>query len=358
MEIVLVVLTFAPLIFILWLANLAEDETKSVAADRLPAAAPRAGRRRNAALLVYALLGLFYVLLIVFGVALSALAAMATGPLADSFGAAYAGMGVTPERLGRMGLGLWLPALLGIVLLTPLARRGVSRLLPAFRPASAVHAVALSYTALVLANLLFTVGMGLGNIADVMQQAGPLNLIPSLWAQELLMALMALIGVGWLARRSLAESLRRLAIVKPAVRQLWTGAVVGMGLGLIVIVFEGVLDTAGIATDADVQRLSEQLLGPLVKTPFGIITLGLAAGLGEETLFRGALQPRFGLIFASVLFALLHSTYGLTLATAIVFGVGLTLGLVRQRTNTTTCIIVHALYNMTLGVISALGLLR
>lgn len=363
MEIVLVVLTFAPLIFILWLANLAEDEAKAVAADRLPvaatvgAAAPGGGRRA-AALLTYVLVGLFYVLLIVCGVALSAIAALAAEPMADSFGAAYAELGVTPERLGRMGMGLWLPSLLGIVLLAPFARRGAGRLLPAFRPTSAVHTVALSYTALALANLLFTVGMGLGNIADMVQQAGPLNLIPSLWVQEILMAIMALIGVGWLTRRNLAQSLHRLAVVGPNARQMLIGVSVGVGLSLAVIALEGLLSAVGIVTDADVQRLSEQLLGPLVKTPFGIITLGLAAALGEETLFRGALQPRFGLIFTTLLFALLHSTYGLTLATAIVFGVGLTLGLVRQRTNTTTCIVVHALYNMTLGVISALGLLR
>lgn len=341
MEILLVVLTFAPLIFILWLANLAESRPAAVSP-----------------FLPYALVALFYGGLIVFGAIMHVIGAAATGPMADSLGETYAQMGLDPQTFARMGRGLWLPSLFGILFLLPFARALAGRILPEFRPASPVHAVALSYTALVVANLLFTVGMGLGNIANMMQQAGPLDLTPSLWAQELLMALMALIGVGWLTRRSLAEGLRRLAVIKPSARQILGGIGVGVGLGVAIVVLEKLLGEVGIVTDADVQRLSEQLLGPLVEAPFGIITLGLAAAIGEETLFRGALQPRFGLIFATLLFALLHSTYGLSLATVIVFGVGLALALVRQRTNTTTAMAVHATYNMTLGLIAALGLLR
>ena len=104
--------------------------------------------------------------------------------------------------------------------------------------------------------------------------------------------------------------------------------------------------------------MSEQIIGPLATSIPGILTLGLAAALGEETVFRGALQPRFGLIFTTVLFALLHSTYGISLATLIVFGVGLVLGLLRMRYNTTTSMVAHAVYNMTLGLITMLGVLK
>ena len=37
-----------------------------------------------------------------------------------------------------------------------------------------------------------------------------------------------------------------------------------------------------------------------------ITAISLAAGVGEEMLFRGILQPEFGLILASVIFGLLH----------------------------------------------------
>jgi membrane protease YdiL (CAAX protease family) len=339
METFLVFLTFAPLIFILWLANLGE-------------------MRRLRPLVAYLLVALFYGSLIGFGIILQIIGAAATGPMAESLGETYAQIGIDPQAFARMGLGLWLPCLFGVLFLLPLARKLAGRLLPAFRPDSPVHTVALSYTALVVANLLFTVGMGIGNIANMMQQAGPTDLTPSLWTQEIMMAVMALVGVGWLARRSLAEGLQRLAIVKPNLRQALAGACIGAGLAVLIVILEALLGKVGIVTDADVQKLSEQLLGPLVQGPFGIITLGLAAALGEETLFRGALQPRFGLLFTTLLFALLHSTYGLSLATVFVFGIGLVLGLVRLRANTTTSMIVHAIYNMTLGVIAALGLLQ
>lgn len=339
METLLVVLTFVPLIFILWLANLGEA-------------------RRIRAIVAYLLVALFYGSLIGFGIIIQAIGAAATGPLAESLGETYTRMGIDPQAFARMGLGLWLPSLFGILFLLPPVRRLAGRILPAFRPDSPVHAVALSYTALVVANLLFTVGMGIGNIANMMQQAGPTDLTPSLWAQEIVMAFMALVGVGWLARRSLADGFHRLAVVKPSLRQALAGAGIGVGLAALIVILEALLGKVGIVTDADVQKLSEQLLGPLVEGPFGIITLGLAAALGEETIFRGALQPRFGLIFTTLLFALLHSTYGLSLATVLVFGVGLALGVVRLRANTTTSMIVHATYNMTLGVIAALGLLQ
>ena len=103
------------------------------------------------------------------------------------------------------------------------------------------------------------------------------------------------------------------------------------------------------------ERLSDALVGPLVASIPGILTLGLAAGIGEETLFRGALQPRFGLLFTSLLFAILHSQYGITFSTLAVFIVGLFLGLLRIRFNTTTCVMTHAAYNITLGMIWFLG---
>jgi len=90
----------------------------------------------------------------------------------------------------------------------------------------------------------------------------------------------------------------------------------------------------------------------------GVLTLGLAAALGEESVFRGALQPRFGLILTAILFALMHSNYGITLSTVLVFGVGIVLGLLRLRYNTTTSMLAHAIYNITLGLVTYLGLLK
>ena len=75
------------------------------------------------------------------------------------------------------------------------------------------------------------------------------------------------------------------------------------------------------------------------------LVLGVSAGIGEEVLVRGALQPRMGLLWASVLFAAGHVQYTwfgmLTIAL-----LGLVLGVVRIRANTTTAIVVHALYDL------------
>ena len=152
--------------------------------------------------------------------------------------------------------------------------------------------------------------------------------------------------------------MNRLAIVRPTLRQIGIGLAAGLLMVPVVIGLEYLLSRMGIKADADVERLTEQLIGPLATSIPGILTLGLAAALGEETVFRGALQPRFGLIFTTLLFALLHSTYGVSIATLIVFGVGLVLGLLRMRYNTTTSMVAHAVYNMTLGLIAMLGVLK
>jgi uncharacterized protein len=373
MDITFTILMFVPLILILWLANFSERTAKTTGAETpsedaslgetgesvAPAAgAYPAGSNQVWAILAFFLLAVLYGVLILFGVTIQLIGLAATGPLESSLGSIYQQIGIDPVGFGRMGLGMWMPSLFGLLLLLRFVRTLVGRILPSFDPASPVHAVALSYTALIAVNLFMTVGIGLGNLAEMMQSRGPMDLTPSLWAQEIVMAVMALVGVGWLARRSFGQTLRRLAIVKPSVRQVLAGVGIGILMGAAISVVEVLLSRIGIATDADVEKLSEQLLGPLTQSAFGIITLGVAAAIGEESIFRGALLPRFGLIFTTLLFALLHSTYGLSLATLIVFVVGLVLGIVRLRANTTTSMLVHAFYNMTLGVIAALGLLQ
>lgn len=69
------------------------------------------------------------------------------------------------------------------------------------------------------------------------------------------------------------------------------------------------------------------------------------AGVGEETLFRGALQPRFGIVFTAALFAMLHVQYGFTPILGMVFVHGLGYGLIRRHLNTTTAALAHATYD-------------
>ena len=121
--------------------------------------------------------------------------------------------------------------------------------------------------------------------------------------------------------------------------------IAGLLLGfdfLVSWVWQGI-DPAGYEL---LDKVNENLFGGLA-TVGGAIALGLSAGISEELLFRGALQPRLGVLLTTLLFALGHLQYGLTLATLQVFIIGLVLGLMRKRTGgVVLCIVTHAAYNM------------
>ena len=98
---------------------------------------------------------------------------------------------------------------------------------------------------------------------------------------------------------------------------------------------------------------ADQGMGRLIAGDLSIaasIVLGVSAGVGEELLVRGALQPRAGLFWASVLFMAGHVQYTWFGMITIAL-LGMALGLVRDRANTTTAIVVHAIYD----IIAALG---
>ncbi len=74
--------------------------------------------------------------------------------------------------------------------------------------------------------------------------------------------------------------------------------------------------------------------------------IAVLAGVGEETTFRGALQPRFGILATAALFALIHIQYGPTFVELWVFVHALIYGLVRRHINTTAAVIAHATYDV------------
>lgn len=343
MEALSTVALFLPFFLIVWLANLAEARRE------------RGEDHQGLAVVSYILVILLHVFVLFMGLMVQLMGILAqVDP--EGFAAIMANIQEFPvsvESLNLIAVGLWLPSLLGLIFLLPFVRRGIARFIK-IDAQSPVHAVALSLSMVLLIQTIVTLGVGLGNFADLVALSETQNqsVIPSLWAQQISTALLAFVGVGWLTRRSWGESCARLALVMPRGRE-W---LIGIGVGLImvpVILLLGALTTfVGIEADADVERLTEQLIGSLFLTPLGILTLGLSAGLGEETFFRGALQPRFGLILTSLLFAVVHSNYGISISTLIVLLLGMVLGWLRLRYNTSTAMITHAVYNMTLGVIS------
>jgi hypothetical protein len=340
-EILSTVALFLPIFIIVWLANLAEARRE------------RGEAYAGLAVVAYVFLIVLYVGSLLLGIVVQV---AAFGAAADPDILEAVGEAMPMESLPLLATGLWLPSLLGLLLLLPAVRHFIARIVP-LDPASPVHTVALSLSMLVLINLLVTLGIGIGNFADMMAQNESMeaNTMGALWAQQLLTALLALVGVGWLTRRTWPQVAERLALVVPSGREWLIAIGVGLGMVPLVLLVEALASTVGLGADADVERLSEQLLGSLFTTPLGILTIGLSAGLGEETLFRGALQPRFGIIVTSVVFALVHSQYGITLSTVIVLILGFLLGWLRIRYNTSTAMITHAVYNMTLGLIAYLS---
>ena len=147
----------------------------------------------------------------------------------------------------------------------------------------------------------------------------------------------------------------RLGVVVPTRRQWLIGVVAGLVMVPVVMLLEYLGSTVGIGASPDVEKLTEQLLGALIASPVGILTLGLSAALGEETLFRGALTPKFGVLLSSLLFALVHSNYGITFSTVVVLLLGLLLAYLRNRHNTSTAMVTHAVYNISLGVLAYLS---
>jgi membrane protease YdiL (CAAX protease family) len=85
------------------------------------------------------------------------------------------------------------------------------------------------------------------------------------------------------------------------------------------------------------------------------LILAASAAIGEEILFRGALQPVLGLWLTSVIFAVVHMQYGFTLVTVLLLLLGLILGVVRRRSNTTVAIFVHFSYDFILGLLALLA---
>jgi hypothetical protein len=164
----------------------------------------------------------------------------------------------------------------------------------------------------------------------------------------------ALLGVGVGVRRNLRETFERLGYGPLSVKQL--GVVVAFVGGALAL--SAAADALFAALQPELYRevgeISDGLFDPrgLSPVPAALFALliGVGAGLGEETLFRGAIQPVLGILGTSVLFASMHVQYGPSLLLIYVFLLSGGLGLLRRYINTTASFLAHAAYN-SLGII-------
>jgi membrane protease YdiL (CAAX protease family) len=155
---------------------------------------------------------------------------------------------------------------------------------------------------------------------------------------------LAYVAVGYRNYRNGEEATARLGISRPTTHQIL--------IGLVAVVPAFILSMVGSALTAifqpDVVDNLERNIDNLtagVQNPVGAIILGLSSGIGEEVLFRGALQPRFGIVLTSLFWVLLHTQYDVTWVMFGLLLLGFLLGYIRNRYGTVAAIITHAVYN-------------
>ncbi len=247
------------------------------------------------------------------------------------------------------------------VLMTPVRRR-LAAIFPrpqtsadgrGFNPDSMVHMTALVYCTYLLGQqvLQFLVVGGQQGLAQDFNAPT----VGSLWAQLALFLIFSFIGVGLGMRRRLPDAFWRLGLRAPTLSELLLAASTAFLLFSAQYIIANIWQ-AVTPTDIFQQQtqLSEELGASINTLSMGFLIAGTAA-LGEEIAFRGALQPIFGLWPTAILFAFIHIQYLLTPATLIIVIVGLGLGYLRQRYNTTAAIVAHFLYDFGLIALALYG---
>jgi membrane protease YdiL (CAAX protease family) len=149
--------------------------------------------------------------------------------------------------------------------------------------------------------------------------------------------------VGTLLRRDWRAAAERLGLVR-----LNAGHVAPILLGV------GVLIAFNAGAELVQRRffpewwLDDQRINQAIRSGLRLpemLMLGLSAGVGEEITLRGALQPKLGLFWTSLLFAVLHVQYS-WFGIAVVFAIGIILGAIRNRTNTSVVMAIHTIYDV------------
>lgn len=157
-------------------------------------------------------------------------------------------------------------------------------------------------------------------------------------------AAIAYIGVGLFTTRTFKDASRRLGLEKPSPRE------VTIALGYVVVALAVSFGSSSLVEwlQPDMaERLQETMTNMTgdLDIFWAALAIGICAAVGEELLFRGAIQPRFGIVLTSLLFAVLHVQYDASLVIVGLFFAGVVFGLERKYVNTTACIITHAVYN-------------
>lgn len=241
---------------------------------------------------------------------------------------------------------------LGLALSLPLIKP-FRKLVASFTPMDPASPIDLSGLAMILAVVTFLViqatltGPVDAEHADTSALTGN-----GVWLvlNALTFVLVAYAAVGYRIHRTGPEATDRLGLRWPDLKTV--------GLGIAFVIPSFIMSTLGsvltVAFQPDVVDSLEDTMDRMtsgLQNPIGALLIGLSAGMGEEVLFRGAVQPRYGIVIAALFWTALHVQYDFSFVLLGLFGVGIVLGLERRYFGTTAAIITHALYNiMVVGI--------
>lgn len=156
----------------------------------------------------------------------------------------------------------------------------------------------------------------------------------------------AFLGVGYMIRRPLPQTLNRLGLRIPTREDVQSALITVFGLFVLILIFGIIVSLFVSESQLDEQTSNADELAEVFSASLPVIIIvSLSAAFSEEILIRGAIQPIFGLIPTSIFFALLHTQVLLSSGIIVIFGVGLALGILRQRYSTSSAIIAHFVYN-------------
>lgn len=248
----------------------------------------------------------------------------------------------------NLGLAVGFALLCLAMILSQPFRQRFRSLLPAnatFDPDSPVHVTAWVLMLLMISGVItnFVAGGGISGMAQSIETSG--IELSDVAFENTLWILAATLGIGLFLRRTPQAALSRLGVRFPTMQDLTWGTGLGVLLfGLVIAVSIVWVQSVSPEELAQQTAASSQIAQSFNSLSLAFL-LALIVSFGEEIFFRGAIQPVFGNVFTTIIFAALHTQYTLTPATILIIATSLALGWLRERYSTSASIIGHFVYN-------------
>jgi len=219
-----------------------------------------------------------------------------------------------------------------------------------------LHRIFLSLSVYILLNPIVTLAVS-SNLMILL--SGFIELLDQV-AFQFVIFVFAFVGIGFGTRRNLKQSIKRLNIGIPSIKYVILGLILLLivdrliwgAFDFFVYLFQHFdpalsehISDRTITETANVEN-TVQKIKDVTTTPLKIAFLSIIVGISEELMFRGAIQPRFGNIYTSLIFAALHAQYLSSIVLLDVFFISYILGRIKEKSCVTTVILIHILYDM------------